>query len=269
MQMRTLFSFLMGLMVFIVAAATSAKNPMIYLNGHAALVVFGGTFAAASVSFGFDRLFNLTRVLARRLVIGGSTYNPRKIIEQIMFVAEVYRNQPEQLRSEMKKIDDPFLKESLDLIADNYLSDDDLVRILVTRTNSIYQRYNDDAIKFRALAKFPPAFGLMGAVLGMIGIMSELGAASNNSVVGPGLALALVGTLYGVALANLVILPLAENLHDSAREVKSKNTLITQAIHLLLQKKNPILMAEDLNSFLLANERVHWKAAGHKTPKAA
>jgi len=269
MQMRTLFSFLMGLAVFTIAALTSAKNPLVFLDWHAALIVFGGTFAAAAVSFGFDRLFNLTKVLARRMIVGGSTYKPRLIIEQVMTIGEVYRNHPERLREEIQHIQDPFLKESLELIADNYLTPEDLIRILSTRTASIYHRYHEEALKFRALAKFPPAFGLMGAVLGMVGIMSELGGATNNSMVGPGMALALVGTLYGVSLANLVILPLAENLQDSAREVKAKNMLITQAIHLLLQKKNPILMAEDLNSFLLANERVSWRNSQKRTSKAA
>jgi flagellar motor component MotA len=67
----------------------------------------------------------------------------------------------------------------------------------------------------------------------------------------------------------LAILPLAENLMDSAREIRAKNALITEAIHLLLQKKNPILMSEELNSFLLANERVDWRQTSGKRAKAA
>ena len=259
MRMATLLAFILGGGVFVLAAVTSTKNPWIYLNAHAALVVFGGTFSAAAISFGFDRLYALTKVLFRRILTGRKTHNPRQLIQEIMMLSEVYRSRPDSLRDSAKSVQDHFLKEALEMVSDNYLTKEDMVRLLMTRTNSIFQRYHEEAIKFKALAKFPPAFGLMGAVLGMIGIMSELGTSGTTSAVGPSLALALVGTLYGVAFANLAILPLAENLQDSAREVKAKNLMITEAIHLMLQKKNPILMAEDLNSFLLANERLDWR----------
>ncbi len=267
--MTTIFAIILSLAVFVIAAATSSRNPMIYLNAHAALVVLGGTFAASAISFGLERFVSLAKVLYRRLFLGHRNYEPKMLIEVIMHYAEIYRNHPEQLRVEAQKSPDYFLKESLELVADNYLSEEDLIRIMMTRTNSTYQRYQEEAIKFRSLAKFPPAFGLMCAVLGMIGIMAELGNSGSMSAIGPSLALALVGTLYGVALANVVILPLAENLLESARELRAKNLMITEAVHLILQKKNPILMAEDLNSFLLPSERVDWRKVKDKYKKAA
>lgn len=269
MKMATFFSLALGLGVFVLAAATSTNNPWIYLNFHASLVVFGGTFSAAAISFGFQRLMNLMKILSRRIFKGEKLFQPQLLIKTIMHLSDLYKNSPEKLPSEISKIDDYFLKEAMTLLVDNYLSHEDLIRIMKTRTISIYQRYHDEATKFRALAKFPPAFGLMGAVLGMIGIMAELGGAGSANTMGPSLALALVGTLYGVALANLVVLPLAENLQDSAREIYSKNTIITEAINLMLEKKSSVLMAEDLNSFVLANERLNWKSLKSSQQKAA
>lgn len=257
MRISTLIAFLIGLGVFFGAAYTSTKNPFIYMNAHAALVVFGGTFAAAAISFGFGRLVTLARVLFRRVLGGSRHYDPQSLIKTVMVLSDIYRSHPDRLGESIQDVEDPFLSEALRMVVENYLPHDDINRLLITRTASIHQRYQEEAIKFKALAKFPPAFGLMGAVMGMISSMSEIGAGSNS--VGPSLALALVGTLYGVALANLVILPLAENLLDSAREVKAKNLLITEAVGLMLQKKNPVLMAEDLNSFLLASERLDWR----------
>lgn len=269
MQFTTLIAFMLGVAVFLGAAFTSSKNPAMFLNAHAALVVFGGTFAAAAISFSFVRLWNLCKVLIRRIFLGHSAFDAQKMIEEIMWLSDVYRNRPNQIGAQISTIKDPFLKEAVELVSDNYLSHEDLLRILMTRTASIFQRYNEDALKFKALAKFPPAFGLMGAVMGMIGAMSELGSSAGAANVGPSLALALIGTLYGVALANLIILPLAENLHDSAREIRSKNMMVTEAIALMLEKKNPILMAEDLNSFLLAHERLDWRTAKKRGRQAA
>lgn len=269
MKFSTLFAFIMGVAVFSVAAATSSKNPLIFVNAHAALIVFGGTFAAAAISFSFRRLYTLAKVLVRRVLGGHSAFEAQNMIEQIMTLSEIYRNRPDQLGAELARIQDPFLREAMELVSDGYMAHDDLSRILTTRTASIYYRYNEEATKFKALAKFPPAFGLMGAVMGMVGIMSELGTAGAGATVGPSLALALIGTLYGVALANLIILPLAENLQDSAREIRSKNMMITEAVTLMLEKKNTILMTEDLNSFLLANERLDWRKNKKRAREAA
>lgn len=269
MRLSTVFSLLMAGAVFVWAAATSSSNPWIYLNLHATVVVFGGTFSAAAISFGVERLMNLFKVLFRRILKGEKTFQPTELIEKIMFLSDLYKNDQEKLKKEIPNIQDPFLKEAMTMLTDNYLSEKDLLRIMNTRTQSIYQRYFEEAMKFKALAKFPPAFGLMGAVLGMIGIMTELGGANSANSMGPSLALALVGTLYGVALANLVVLPLAENLQDSAREIRAKNSMITEAISLMLEKKGSYLMAEDLNSFVLANERIDWKKNRAKMNQAA
>jgi chemotaxis protein MotA len=269
MRLTTSVAFLIGLAVFVIAAMTSAKDPKIFLNAHAALVVFGGTLSASAISFGFQRLFMLSKVFLRRLIYRQATFNPQALIEQMMVFSEVYRTNPEQLAAMTETVKDHFLKESLQMAAENFLPPEDMVRLLATRTVSIFDRYMEDAVKFKALAKFPPAFGLMGAVMGMVGIMSELGTGGASATVGKSLALALVGTLYGVMLANIFILPLAENLLDSARDIRAKNSLIVKAMELLLQKKNPVMMAEELNSYLLASERVDWKKSSRRTKRAA
>ncbi len=73
------------------------------------------------------------------------------------------------------------------------------------------------------------------------------------------MAVALVATLYGIAFANLIILPIAENLMEGSREIQAKNTMIIEGVKLIAQKKNRILIAEELNSYLLPNERLNWK----------
>ncbi|MGE0634694.1 MAG: motility protein A [Pseudobdellovibrionaceae bacterium] len=269
MHIATVFSFLLAISVVVIGAITSTKNPLIYMNAHAALVVLGGTFSAAAISFGLGRLVSLVRIFLQRVLGSQRDYNPKAIIEEMMLLAESYRTSSGQLPNLIETIKDPFLKEGMSALMDQVLQNEELTRIMQTRALSIYNRYHEDAIKFKALAKFPPAFGLMGAVMGMIGIMNELGNTGGGSVVGPSLALALIGTLYGVTLANFVILPVAENLLDSAREVKTKNLMITEGVSLIMQKKNPILLAEELNSFLLAKERIDWKQMYSRAKTAA
>ena len=123
----------------------------------------------------------------------------------------------------------------------------------------MFSRYNDDAIRFRAMGKYPPAMGLMGAVLGMIALLAGLGKAGSEKSIGPSMSIALVATLYGIALANLIIIPIGENLTEAAKEQLRKNVIISEGIRLIATKVNPIILAEELNSFLLPSERVDWK----------
>jgi chemotaxis protein MotA len=101
--------------------------------------------------------------------------------------------------------------------------------------------------------------GLMGAVLGMIALLGSLGSPGAEKTVGPAMSVALVATFYGIALANVLIIPIGENLVERAGIIRTKNTIIVAGVRLILEKTNPILLAEKLNSFLLPKERLDWK----------
>ena len=101
--------------------------------------------------------------------------------------------------------------------------------------------------------------GLLGAVTGMIALLGGLGKPGAEKTMGPAMSIALVATLYGIALANFFIIPIGESLVDSAKEMKRKNEIIIQGIKLILQDTNPVLMEEELNSFLLPGERIDRK----------
>lgn len=267
MNFGSVLPLLFAVSVFAISAMTASSDARIFFNAHAAFVVLGGTFAAATISFGFIRLLTLAKVIANRVLFGRKTFHPVTLIEQMMQISEAYRTESVQLNVLVEKAHDPFLKEAVVALTDQILSPEELLRALSTRTESVYGRYQEEAVKFKALAKFPPAFGLMGAVMGMVGIMNQLGGKEGAGAIGPSLALALLGTLYGVALANLIILPISESLMDSAREVRLKYSIITEGIALIAQKKHPIVLAEELNSFLLASERIDWKKAAQGIEK--
>jgi chemotaxis protein MotA len=142
-----------------------------------------------------------------------------------------------------------------------YLEAEELHDMLMLRAKTIHGRYLDDAKKFKAIGKFPPAMGLMGAVLGMIALLQTLGKPGAENNLGPAMAVALVATLYGIALANLVILPIADNLTDSASEVNTKNRIIIEGIKLIAENKNRVILTDHLNSYLLPHERNTGKPA--------
>ncbi len=239
----------------------SAGNMDVFLNEHAILIVLGGTLAAGSIAFQLDRLFVMFRIFFRR-VIQGRKENYKKLIEELMGLAEAYRTNNAGLEKIIADLKDPFLKEAMQALMEEVLEPEALVKVLRTRVNTMFQRHTDDVFKFRTVGKYPPAFGLMGTTLSMITLLQKLGQPGGQKLIGPSMALGLVATFYGLAVANLVFGPIAENLTDSAKEIKLKNTIIVEGIRLIGQRMNPVVLAEELNSYLLPSERVDWKKVG-------
>ncbi|MCB9026730.1 MAG: MotA/TolQ/ExbB proton channel family protein [Bdellovibrionaceae bacterium] len=258
MNIKSIIAFLMAGTVFFVGVFTSTKNPMAFVDFHAALIVFGGTVAVAAISFQVDRIFLMMKVFYLRVVKNSKT-NYVGIISELMTISEAYRTNDPKLKNLVENTNDYFIRETMGILLDDFLDQEELRHILSLRAQTMAYRYREDAKKFKALGKFPPAMGLMGAVLGMIALLQTLGQPGAEEQIGPAMAVALVATLYGIAFANLVVIPIAENLMDGAGEVMAKNTMIVEGVMLIAQRKNKILVAEELNSYLLPNERLNWK----------
>ncbi|HPI40700.1 MAG TPA: MotA/TolQ/ExbB proton channel family protein [Pseudobdellovibrionaceae bacterium] len=161
----------------------------------------------------------------------------------------------------MPTLKTPFLKEAVELLTDGGIDPQDLDKILAKRASVIHHLHEEDADIFKTLSKFPPAFGLLGAVIGMISLMSGLGGADAFQKVGPSMAVALVATMYGIAVANFFFLPLGENLARVNRLNTIIRNMVLDGIKLIRAKKHPLVVEESLKSYLLPSERKNNKKA--------
>ena len=108
---------------------------------------------------------------------------------------------------------------------------------------------------FKVLSKLPPAFGLLGAVLGMVALMQALGGEDAFATIGPAMASAMVATFYGIAFANFILIPIGENLSLSSNQDLVIRKMILEGIKIIRNKEHPIVIEEELKSFLLPSER--------------
>ncbi|MEO5667425.1 MAG: MotA/TolQ/ExbB proton channel family protein [Bdellovibrionota bacterium] len=248
--------FAMGVVFF--AFTYHNPNPGMLVDPHGMIIVIGGTFACISVAYRLDRAGKMVLIFIKGFF---NTRTPKRadIIRELMGFAEAYRTNSADLKQRVDAASDPFMKEALQALMDKVVDEKQLLRILYSRVNTIYELYIDESKMFAACGKYPPAMGLMGAVLGMIMLLASLGQPGAESRIGPSMAVALVATLYGIVFANLFVIPIGENLTESAKVIKQKNIIIVEGIRHIAQKVNPLVLAEELNSFLLPGERVDWK----------
>jgi chemotaxis protein MotA len=258
MNISSLISFIAAFGVLAFGLLSSSKDPLVFIDGTSAFIVIGGTVTAAAISFRIEKLGTLLKIFFIRVMKGKAT-DYGDTIASLIKISQVYSQDKDKAKKIASDSNTPFLVEAMELANDNFLSKNELVKVLRSRVESLYQHYVADANKFKTLGKFPPAFGMMGTTIGMIVLLSNLGGADALKTIGPSMAICLITTLYGVAISNLIIIPIAENLTVATKEIKLRNTIITEGIRMILEGKNEVVLAEELNSFLLPNERVNWK----------
>lgn len=260
MNFSSIFGVLFGGTVMYFALKGSNSDLSYFLDVHGVLIVIGGTAAAASISFPIGKVMMLLKVFFLR-VLGKNKIDYQGTITQILELSKRASSGTTALKDSLGMIQHPFLKEATALVASGVLSEKEIRQVLEQRVKTTETRYLHEANMFRTIGRFPPAFGLLATTLGMISVLQRIGQPESQKLIGPAMSVGLIGTLYGIGLANLVFLPIAENLTEKTREEIMLRKLIIEGVVLIKQQVNPLTLRESLNSYLLPADRVVRKAA--------
>ena len=259
MNLSIPMGLILGFAVVLIAGMSGIKNAEVFLNPHAAIIVLGGTLAAALTCFPLNHFLNLGRVFVRNF--SGAT--KAAMIETINEIVRTSRalNEGNAIAGETAKIKNHFLKESLTLMETGGLSDDELYEVLEKRVEMQNERYRRDGLTFKIIGKFPPAFGLVGTTMGMIALLQSLGGENAFEHIGPSMSIALVATFYGLVTANVVLIPIGENLGQASEDDLVIRRIVVEGVRLLKEQKHPLLVEEYLKSYLAPEDRKRMQKA--------
>lgn len=260
MNPSSFIGIILGLGVVGAALSETGMDMSFFLNFHGLVIVCGGTLAAAATSFPMSKILMLAKVFVLRL-LGRNNVDYQGTIEQMLELNKKLSLGLVGSHEAVSGIKNQFLKEAVTLVADGVLSEREVRSVLEQRLKTVEHHYMHEANMFKTIGKYPPAFGLLATTLGMIALLQKIGQPGAEKLIGPAMAIGLVGTLYGIALANLVFLPIAEALIEKTEEEVTLRKMIIEGAVLLKQRVNPVYMRESLNSFLLPKDRVRRKAA--------
>lgn len=250
-------AYLLSIVYLVIAAFwTDREHPLSFLDPHGLFMVFIGTAIISVISVPWEyikRFFFMIRTVSQR-----HHDDSVEVLQQVIEVAEVARGDATKAREVVPRIKDPFLKDAVELLAEGFEAAE-LEHILRRRIEVQKERENSDAKMFKNLGKYPPATGLIGTVMGMIAILGTLGQEGAESKIGPAMSVAMTATLYGVILANVIILPVADNLIFRTQKMIAKRELIIEGIVLIKQRTTPLMVKEMLLSHLPPHQRVAFK----------
>ena len=233
---------------FVLAALIMMGGDLrMFLDSHAFIVIFGGSFAAtlirlSSIFHGFP--------LGAKFAFTMRRTSQRELVDQIAGLAEIARKQG-PMGLEKIELDDPFLAKGIRFVADGY--DADFIRDNLERDRDNFLTHLDEGQKiYRAVGDCAPAFGMIGTLIGMVQMFANM---TDPAKLGPYMAVALLATFYGAAVANLLCLPIADKLHLKLVDEEINRTLIIDGVLMIRDAKSPALVREMLLAYLPEKHR--------------
>lgn len=161
------------------------------------------------------------------------------------------------LQSSLKEIDDKFVSNGLQLVIDG-TDPETIKKLLEYELAAIDQRHAESKQVIDQLGKYGPAYGMIGTLVGLVCMLQNM---DDPKKIGPGMAVAILTTLYGAVLANVVCLPLADKLNNRHAEEALALTIAQEGILGIQSGDNPRVLLSKLSAFLPSKQREKLMAA--------
>lgn len=222
------------------------------VNAPAFVLVIFGTIGATVVGTNMKTLASLPSIMKNALK--SIDLEPVEVIEAMVGYARVARREGVlALESAAAKVDNKFLKKGLELIVDGTPSV--MVReILETEIVAMQERHKIGETVFTTLGGFSPTLGIIGTVMGLISMLSKL---NEPGKMGHAIAAAFIATLYGVAFANLVYLPIAAKLKSKTSEEVIIYEMIIEGVMSIQSGDNPRIVETRMMAYLPPSMRAN------------
>lgn len=218
------------------------------------VLVFGGSVAAALISFPLGKLKGVIRVVRKTFFT--KPQDIRALIADLVRYAEVARRDGIlSLENLTRDMDDAFVKTGIQMAVDG--TDPELIeQVLTSELNAVSERHAQGKALFDNLGKYAPSFGMIGTLVGLVIMLNNM---DDPSAIGPGMAIALLTTLYGALIANVIALPLADKLSVRSDEELLHKQIVIRGVIAIQSGDNPRVVEQKLQTFLPLSARAQPK----------
>ena len=243
MDFATLIGLIIGTII-IAMAVLSGSDPSIFVNAPGLLIVLGGTFAATLIKFPLTACAQAFS-LAVKTAFWEESDSPESLIAEANSMIDIVRKQ-NLLALEGHEIKNPFLSIGVRLSIDGR-KPDFIRKVLAKVMEQSIERHLLGEKIFRGIGDSAPAFGMIGTLVGLVQMLSNM---QDPSSIGPAMAVALLTTLYGALFANLVANPIADKLRIRSDQEYLQKSLIIESVSSIQKGENPRIMDELLEAYL-------------------
>lgn len=249
MDIGTILGLVLGTILLLVAILLGGSL-MVFVDIPSVFIVVGGSITAAMTAFPLANLFKLPKVLMK------SVFAPKvdcaAMIREMVKYAEVARRDGIlALEGMTDQMEDDLLILGVKMAVDG--TDPDLIeQVLDADVENMLARHSEGKALLDAIGKYAPAFGMIGTLIGLVAMLANM---SDPSSIGGGMAVALLTTLYGAVISNVIFLPMADKLAlYNERELLAK-TIVVKGVMSIQSGDNPRVVEQKLKTFLSPGQR--------------
>lgn len=259
MDLGTILGIAIGFVMITFSILNAGGNLANYVSVASLLMVVGGSFAAMMVATPLSRVLGIMKYINIALKV--PVHEEEKIISDLVNFSEKARREGLlALEDDLEEVEEEFLRKGIQLVVDG--TDPDIIKsVLYNDLNQLQERHHKGVTFFDSWGKIAPAFGMIGTLAGLIAMLVNL---EDKSAIGPKMSLALITTMYGAILANLILIPLKIKLEDRDADESLVREIMIEGILSIQSGDNPRILEEKLLSFLPPGRRESVRAESMK-----
>lgn len=221
-----------------------------------AVMVIGGGAFVTMMACRADCLISFTGLV--KAFFFKKKQDPVALITQVVKLADVARREGIlSLQNSINEIQNPFLQNGIQMVVDG-TDAETVAAVLESEIDGIAQRHAEAKTVPDMLAKYGPAFGMIGTLVGLVVMLKNM---SDPSAIGPGMAIALLTTLYGAIMANVIGLPMVDKMATNNDEEMFFLSIAKTGILCLQAGDNPRMLEMKLSVMLPPKKRAALAAA--------
>lgn len=239
---------LIGGTFLILSAIVIGGSSTVFFNIPGLLIVAGGTLAACFIKFSMGDVINSIKVAMKAFTV--KLEHPEELIKQLVSLSRIAKKEG-LIALENQKTDDAFSAQAVRYLSDGL--DEGLINDMLEKDIRLtVQRHATGQGVFKGMGASAPAFGMIGTLIGLVQMLASM---SDPSSIGPAMAIALLTTLYGALIANLICLPLADKLALRSAQEEENRKIVKEGAIGIAQGISPMVLEESLRIYLTPKER--------------
>jgi len=260
MDQASVIGLIGGMIVLVVSVLIAGASFGAFIDYPSLMVVFGGAFCATLVSFPLRNFLGIGSVTKK--VFFNRPENVTELIQTIVELAQVARRDGLlALEAKQEEIKNPFMVLGIQMAVDG-TRPEVIEDVLRTELEAVATRHRDGKAVLDQVGRMAPAFGMIGTLMGLIIMLGNL---DDPDAIGPSMAVALITTLYGAIVSNMVFIPWADKLGFINRQELIAMEIVIRGIMGIQSGDNPRVIEQKLNTFVPPK----YRATGKKESEAA
>ncbi len=247
MDLATLIGLIGGFAI-VAFAMTLGGSIGMFIDVPSVLIVLVGSFLVLMMKFNLGQFLGAGKTAAKAFMF--KLESPEEVITLVVELADAARKGG-LLSLGGKEISNDFLARGIALLIDGH--DEDVVKTVLTKDkNMAVARHKSGAGVWSALGDLGPAMGMIGTLIGLVAMLSNM---DDPKSIGPAMAVALLTTLYGAMLANMVAIPFADKLTLRMEEEELIKSMSIDAVLAIQAGQNPRVIESMLRTYLAEGKR--------------